>query len=315
MRRILFILLLTLSLHTSAQEQQVRLLYWNVQNGMWDGQGDDYRRFTDWVAQQAPDICVWCEAMKLYKTGTNKRSKEGKKKCIARWQRLAQRYGHQYVYLSACHDNYPQLITSRYPLTEQRLITGNNDTIVSHGAGWFTAQIGTQTINIVTLHAWPKMWAPGISKSERQKSADDHQGDKHRQKEVEYICKHTILTHPQAEDEYWMMMGDFNALSSLDKDTYNKDSLDVAFLSHNYILGNTPYRDVIKHSYPDEFVPSAGYDKRRIDYVYLTPRLQSKVKKAFMAWDEFSAPRRDILQQSNFYHPSDHLPIIVDFEL
>ena len=40
----------------------LNLLYWNIQNGMWDGQTDDYKRFTDWVSSQKPDICVWCEA-------------------------------------------------------------------------------------------------------------------------------------------------------------------------------------------------------------------------------------------------------------
>ena len=29
---------------------------------MWDGQTDDYRRFTSWVDSLKPDVCVWCEA-------------------------------------------------------------------------------------------------------------------------------------------------------------------------------------------------------------------------------------------------------------
>ena len=48
----------------------VSLLYWNIQNGMWDGQGDNYDRFVAWVKAQDPDICVWCEAASLYYTGT-----------------------------------------------------------------------------------------------------------------------------------------------------------------------------------------------------------------------------------------------------
>ena len=47
------------------QDNTLTLLYWNIQNGMWDGQTDDYQRFTDWVSRQQPDICVWCEAQKL----------------------------------------------------------------------------------------------------------------------------------------------------------------------------------------------------------------------------------------------------------
>ena len=61
---------------TVSAKRNVRLLYWNVQNGMWDGQTDDYLRFTDWVKQQQPDVCVWCEAVKLYITNTADREVE-----------------------------------------------------------------------------------------------------------------------------------------------------------------------------------------------------------------------------------------------
>ena len=54
----------------------LNLLYWNIQNGMWDGQTDDYRRFTDWVSAQKPDICVWCEAQRLYVANSDKSEKE-----------------------------------------------------------------------------------------------------------------------------------------------------------------------------------------------------------------------------------------------
>ena len=36
-----------------------RLLYWNIQDGMWDGQTDNFNRFVAWVQKQAPDICVF----------------------------------------------------------------------------------------------------------------------------------------------------------------------------------------------------------------------------------------------------------------
>ena len=48
-----------------------RLLYWNIQNGMWDGQPDHYDRFVAWVRAQRPDVCVFCEAATIYKDGTD----------------------------------------------------------------------------------------------------------------------------------------------------------------------------------------------------------------------------------------------------
>ena len=77
--RLLLLLLaigMTTSLAYAKKAHEMRLLYWNIQNGMWDGQTDDYQRFTDWVSRQQPDVCVWCEAQKNYKTnsGTTFRS-------------------------------------------------------------------------------------------------------------------------------------------------------------------------------------------------------------------------------------------------
>ena len=104
----LFLLLALMGTHDGMArrtEQELTLLYWNIQNGMWDGQTDDYQRFTSWVKAQDPDICVWCEAQKLYVTGTAKPEVETEAACLERWKRLAERYGHAYVYLSAHPDN------------------------------------------------------------------------------------------------------------------------------------------------------------------------------------------------------------------
>ncbi len=36
-------------------QESFRLLYWNIQNGMWDGQEDYYTRFVDWVKGKTPE--------------------------------------------------------------------------------------------------------------------------------------------------------------------------------------------------------------------------------------------------------------------
>ena len=90
-------------------KRDVTLLYWNIQNGMWDGQTDDYQRFTSWVKAQNPDICVWCEAQKLYVTSTAKSEVETEAECMARWKRLAERYGHTYIYAQDSDRGYRRL--------------------------------------------------------------------------------------------------------------------------------------------------------------------------------------------------------------
>ena len=54
----------------------LRLLYWNIQNGMWSGQDDNYDRFVEWVKQFDADVCVWCEAQSIYRSGTADRMPE-----------------------------------------------------------------------------------------------------------------------------------------------------------------------------------------------------------------------------------------------
>ena len=46
-----------------------RILYWNIQDGMWDGQTDNFNRFVEWVKKLSPDICVFAEVRTKRQTG------------------------------------------------------------------------------------------------------------------------------------------------------------------------------------------------------------------------------------------------------
>ncbi len=292
----------------------MRLLYWNIQNGMWDGQNDNYDRFVDFVKAQDPDICVWCEAQSIWLTDSDQAMPKEDRYLVDNWGELAARYGHKYWGIGGYRDNYPQVITSKYPITYIDKITGEEpDRIVAHGAGWATIDINGKTFNIVTLHTWPQAYAPGVE--DREASIADHGGDKYRAMEMEYICEHTIGTVPEAKDQLWMMMGDFNSRSRVDNATYGYSDDDTRLLVHDYILGNTPYIDVIKEKYPDEFKLTVGSKSSRIDFVYCTKPLFEMITSADVIWDEYTTPIRDPQKLSNFWRPSDHLPILVDFDV
>ena len=310
---IVALLIAGVTLTAQAKKDDIRLLYWNIQNGMWDGQTDDYQRFTTWVETQKPDICVWCEAQKLYLTNTATSERESEAECIDRWKRLAARYGHQYVYLSAHPDNYPQLITSRFPMENEKLITGNADTIVCHGASWYKVKLGKKTVNLVTLHTWPQGYGFKVPTEQREESRARNEGDKFRRAEMEYICRQTVLSHPNGEKEMWAMMGDFNSISRVDNSLYKLPENSTKFLVHDYIRDFTPYVDLIKACYPDSVVSSTGGGSR-IDFMYLTPALHKKVARAGIVVDNYTRPVRNPQKISNFWHPSDHLPILVDFK-
>ena len=306
--------------HEKSSADNLRLLYWNIQNGMWCGQPTNYKEFVDFVKEKNPDVCVWCEASSIYKDGTAKAVPDSLRYLPSHWKELAERYGHKYTYIGGHRDNYPQVITSKYPIENVKRITGEgegSDTIVAHGAAWARINKNGHPVNIVTLHTWPQKYGfEALHKPDsiRKISAASKNGDKYRYKEVEYICNHTIKSVPDGDKQMWMMMGDFNSMSRLDNRYYHFAPDTTAFITQDYILENTPYIDVISVKHPAEYIPTTGNGKR-IDFVYLTRPLYDRVKSAEVIRDSYTAPVRDPQKLSNFWHPSDHLPILIDFDM
>ena len=132
--------------------------------------------------------------------------------------------------------------------------------------------------------------------------------------EIEYICSHTIATQSDAGQQLWMMMGDFNSRSRRDNRVYNYPDDDTRLLVHDYIAEHTPYVDVIAEKHPGEF-HTTTHGQSRIDFVYCTQPLCERITRAEVIADDFTEPVRDPGKLSNFYHPSDHRPILVDFDM
>ena len=291
----------------------LRLLYWNIQNGMWSGQDDNYDRFVAWVKTFDPDICVWCEAQSIYVSGTADKMPEADRYLVGSWCELAARYGHKYCYVGGHRDNYPQVITSKYPIENVARIVGEEpDSVVTHGAGWARIVKKGRTVNIVTLHLWPQAYAYRAADVAASRAA--REGDLYRRMEIEYICRHTIAVEPDAAEQLWMMMGDNNSWSRLDNWFYKYPADDSRLLAQDYVLEHTPYVDVIARRYPGEFHPTMPTPKR-IDFIYCTPPLYDCVTRAEVVLDDYTEPVRDAKRLSNFWHPSDHRPMVVDFDL
>ena len=313
---LMLLLLASVSIQAKGDKNNLRLLYWNIQNGMWDGQPDNYTRFVAWVKAQKPDVCVWCEAQSIWVTNSDKKLDKKDQYLVANWDKLARRYGHKYIYLGGHHDNYPQVITSKYPIHNvARLLGSQSDTLVCHGGGWATIEVNGKTVNIVTVHTWPQAYGYGVSKEDRPRSIAAHEGDHFRRTEMEYIINHTIGQVPGANQQLWMMMGDFNAPSPVDNSVYNFPKDDTRFLTHKFIIEHSPYIDVVKQKNNGIFIPSSVWNGRRIDFVYATKALYDRVKNASIIWDQYTTPVRNAQNLGNFWHPSDHLPIIVNFDM
>lgn len=320
MKRILFILaaaVMVISL-SSARPQKMRLLYWNVQNGVWADQGNNYDNFVKYVKKQNPDICVWAEASTIYDDGTSKIKPKSERYLPAHWYEVAARYGHNYVFLGGFQDNYPQVITSRYPIEGVEAMLGSKDTVVNHGAAWGRIKVAGQTINVVSLHMWPLKHHSSVhpkGEEARRVSAEAFGGDLCRLEEMQYICNHTILASEDGADELWMMMGDFNSFSRVDSFNYPgaEEKNPYSYAIHDYIASGTPYIDICAQT--RRKFKATTYENTRIDYVYLTPALCKFVKKADIIWTKDTRPVQDPTKTTRFWTPSDHLPIIVDFKL
>ncbi len=310
MKILLLSLLLFLGAHTP--EKPVRILYWNIQNGMWADQGNHYDNFVAFVKETAPDICIWCEAKTHYHTHSGEAfaAESDSLYLPAHWSELAARYGHQYVFTGGERDFFPQVITSRYPLQEILRMTGDDSVVVSHGAGWATVDIDGKKLNIVTVHTWPQKYGfnvPKVPANLRAESARRHDGDTCRMREMQWVVEHTIGTNPEAEKQWWIVAGDMNSISRVDNAIYRLAEDSPEFLTQDYLMG-LPFLKDAGHYFLNEFIPTGG--KRRIDYIYCTPPVLDAIRRLEVMQEGYPARKKTDIR--NFWIPSDHLPILVE---
>ena len=291
--------------------KDLRVLYWNIQNGMWADQGNDYNNFVEWVKSYNPDVCIWAEAMTVYEEDTSSDPLTVNLPASvdkgSGWYNLAGRYGHEYLGIahrkagifSGSDDKYPQVVTSRYPLTTLqsfgRIIAGDD---IYHGAGLHQIDMGGTKINLVTVHLKPN-------------NVDKTDNSDYRKYELEYVVSRTVLKNTYASDNY-IIAGDFNARSPKDADYTS--ATDSEHAVHQYLYNNTDFKDVIAERYPNRFMTTTSGS--RIDYVYLSPTLYSKVTDAAVvcdAWVKADLPVSASV--ASFRTPSDHRPILVNIRV
>ncbi len=295
----------------------LRVLYWNIQNGMWSDQHNNYDNFVKWVKKYNPDVCVWCESETIYKDHTDASQSASLRFLPAGWGSLAARYGHSYTATGGDRDNYSQTITSRYPIETLLKITDSDvaGKPISHGAAIQQVNVNGKLINVVTLHMWPQAYAYGVTgEANRNESANRKEGDYYREFEIKYIIKETINNSKYAAQQDWLMMGDFNSRSRLDEWYYNYGDLnDTRYLVHNHILDNTDMVDIIATYYPGCFITST-YGTARIDFMYASPSMYGTIENTVTVMDKWTTAKQSPYV-SNFYDPSDHRPILTDFNL
>lgn len=301
---------------STVRRGNLRILYWNIQNGIWADQAAGYANFREWVKRYDPDICIWCECGSYKKTSGYGSLPKNERYFPKGWKEFAKSYGHDYCVISAVRDNFPQVVTSKYPLTTiQKIASTGTSRPIWHGAGHHRINVRGKEIDIVTTHPWPFKWGYEVHKDKkaRKASADNHDGDRYRQFELDYILGKTIKNPEYAGVRDWIMAGDFNSISRIDN-WYYRLAVDAGeFLAQDVMRNNSGLLDVMAEQHPGRFISSTSGGRRRIDYIYMSPSLYGHVAGAASLCDSHTSPTYAGI--SNYWYPSDHLPILVDMNL
>ncbi|RPE08808.1 exonuclease III [Chitinophaga lutea] len=209
-------------------------------------------------------------------------------------EELALSYGHPYAVIVK-ENGYPTGLTSRYPIADIRKVNES----MTHG--FIMARI--EQYNIVVLHLNP------------------HKHLK-RRAEIAQVLKNVEL---QKDRKNWIMMGDFNSVSPLDKERIEKSGYIARQqaaaakrpMLDNLVNGNAVDYQVQQHILDAGFTDAGHtYDARekartgksiintdtRIDYIYLSSDLAKKLAACSFIYDDFTATH------------SDHRPILLDLK-
>lgn len=306
------------------EKKTLRVLYWNIQNGMWAGQEENYKTFVEWIKSKDPDICIFCEAGSIYYNGTNKHMPNEERYLPAHWGEFCARWGHQYHFVTPRRvskstpfglSNYPDAVTSKYPIDSIAIIRGSKpDSVVVNPAGWVQIHIeGVEMpLNIVALHLKHGKFGYGVPHDQRAASAERYEGEQHRIKELTCILNGTVRKSKDPDKELWIMAGDFNSYSRKDNFKYKWNNASLGFQTQDYMIFKSPFFDLVAECYPDIFMPSCG--NLRIDYMYVSkPMLKACSDVYAEVKDKYL--KREHSGVSTFYIPSDHYPIIADFKI
>jgi len=304
-------------------KKTLRVLYWNIQNGMWAGQPDNYQKFVDWIISKDPDICIFCEAAQIYYDGTHDHMPNEERYLPAHWGELCARWGHQYHYINPRRPststpfgltNYPCGVTSRFPIDSVKIVKGRKpDSVVVNYSGWYRIHVPgvEKPLNIVTVHLKHGKFGYGVPHDQRQASAERYEGELFRANELKVILDNTVRTTKNPDKELWIMAGDYNSYSRKDNWHYKWNNASPGFTAQDYMIFQSPFFDLVSECYPDDFLPSCGH--LRIDYMYVSRPVLNACEDVYAEPDSYT--KREHSGVSTFYIPSDHYPIIADFKL
>lgn len=258
------------------QQKELKIISYNAYCGMKLDQTEDKQKFIEWVKQQDADIIAWQEMNYFTRD---------------KLEKFANSYGHKYaVLLKQSPDQkddgfFPVAITSKYPIINVNKVVDN----LWHGALY--ADIGNY--HFIITHMNP-FWT--------SKRID----------EIDLIID--SVKYSNDPNGKWILAGDLNSFSPLDKETYDKSKI-VNDLTEkeqkrpilkNLVDGKldfTVQQNLLDAGFIDalkiqnsNFIATAPtkifYDQAstplRYDYIYVTPALKNNIIEVKVLKDDFT---------------------------
>lgn len=282
------IMVCTLAMGVNAQAQTLKLISYNVYWGMKQDTTAHKAQFTQWFKDQNPDIVALQEVNGFTQQMI---------------QEFAESYGHPYAIIvkEPAADgsiSFPVALTSKYPIINVRRVVDN----LIHGL--IVAEIEGHHFMVTHFHPFSAV---------------------KRGHEIDLVLATAKAGSPQAK---WLLMGDLNSVSPLDKREYDNGLVlnhireDMKKKPHNQNLLNNEldysvqqkvldagFVDAFKKFHPT-FEASAPtklfYDQSkfplRYDYLYVNSAMQNDLIECDIIKDEFT----DIY--------SDHYPVVLLFK-
>jgi len=262
-----------------------RVMEYNVLDGMDSDSENNYDNFVAWVRSWKPDVLVLCESGNLHM--------------------ITERWEHPY-YARIKKDNYPIVITSSHPITVNERIDGSG---TIHGALY----VSVAGYEVVGLHLRPTL---DDDKSGDLQEEEYAKYGAFRKTELEYILSQTLDNPAYSSRTNWIFTGDFNAYSPLEKTaispfggksayTYSEPTASVCYEVYPLIADRL--KDVLYYKGGTAFKPTMYHGKSRIDYIFATEGIYSRVGAADVIRGGFPGDYRN-----DDANPSDHLPLYMD---
>lgn len=269
----------------AAQKPPMRLITYNILEGMKLDTASGKPAFVAWAKKMDPDILALQEVTNFTQASLEK---------------LAEQYGHKYAVLLIEGEKFPVAITSKYPILQVQKISDNMD------RGFITASI--QGFNIISVHLTPFDYRKRAQEIDLMLAHINAQpskqnwilmGDFNTLSPVDsahYSDGRMIANYQAYEKKYApiLKLADGKIDYSVIEKVHKAGFTDILHKLHPAF---------VKTVHPKRYEPKTGADlSSRIDFIFVSKDLVKKAATARVLMDDFT---------DNY---SDHYPVLLELK-